>query len=68
MSRSLDSMVQIRRCILNEISDWAGYCGIAASKDEMLDLAKALHNELSDGGAYDPLIPETIDLDDEHYN
>lgn len=68
MSRSLDSKVQIRRCILNEISDWGGYYNIQLTKDEILELAIAIHNELGDGGAYDPLIPDTIDLDQEHYN
>jgi hypothetical protein len=65
---SLNSHVQIKKCISAEAEEWFIFWGIEATRDQKYDLSKSIYESLFDGGAIDPVIPETLETEDEHYN
>lgn len=65
---SLDSHAQIKKCIRKEFEDWAVAYNIDLKFEETMDLVYSVFDALQEGGAFCPLIPATVDADEEQYN
>ncbi len=66
---SLDSHVQIKRQILEEIQEWLQDCELyEVTSDDVYDLSINIFDVLLEGRAIDPVTPATCGHDDEHYN
>jgi hypothetical protein len=68
----MDSRVQVRQGIKDEVDEWVGFWIDVKDMDvtyEMkYDLIQGIFDALVAGGALDPLIAQTVDYEDEHYN
>ena len=66
--KSLDSHVQIREDIYQELRAWRSHFDIYVNDGQLLQLSQDIFLELEDGGVFDPLIPPSLDYEDETYN
>jgi hypothetical protein len=64
----LDSRVQVRHGLMDEIEEWLDHYKITTTFDERDDLVQSIDEVFEDGNLYHPDFPETNEDDDEHYN